>query len=311
MYYAIYYTNKIKFVFILGRQLILYNKLKKLSQSMNSTIIELEKLLNSDVISYYGEFFDGCDKFVKDVIETLKSDCQKDTLYVILTTKGGSLNPVVRIVNIFRHHYNQVNFIVPDYAYSAGTVLCMSGDNIFMNYYSALGPIDPQVINKNGIFVPALGYLDKVNELLQKAKNRTLTDPEFIILKEFDLAELRQYEQAKEFTIEMLRKWLTNYKFRNWYKHSSNGNPVIKEDKEKRAIEIAEKLSDNNIWKTHNMPINIDILVNEIKLKIENFDNNNELKDILNLYYGYFLDYIYFNKKCNLFIHSRKDLINI
>ena len=276
MYYAIYYTNKIKFVFILGRQLILYNKLKKLSLSMNSTIIELEKLLNSDVISYYGEFFDGCDKFVKDVIETLKSDCQKDTLYVILTTKGGSLNPVVRIVNIFRHHYNQVNFIVPDYAYSAGTVLCMSGDNIFMNYYSALGPIDPQVINKNGIFVTALGYLDKVNELLQKAKNRTLTDPEFIILKEFDLAELRQYEQAKEFTIEMLRKWLTNYKFRNWYKHSSNGNPVIKEDKEKRAIEIAEKLSDNNIWKTHNMPINIDILVNEIKLKIENFDNNNE-----------------------------------
>ena len=46
---------------------------------------------------------------------------------------------------------------------SAGTILCMSGDKIFMDYASILGPIDPQVPTPDtGDYVPALGYLDKV-----------------------------------------------------------------------------------------------------------------------------------------------------
>ena len=44
-------------------------------------------------------------------------------------------------------------------------------DNIYMNYYSTLGPIDPQVPNKEGHLVAALGYLDKINELLEKARH--------------------------------------------------------------------------------------------------------------------------------------------
>ena len=83
---------------------------------------------------------------------------------------------------------------MPDCAYSAGTIFCMSGDEIMMDYFSVLGPIDPQVQNKEGRFVPALGYLDKVSSLLEKAKNGTLTNVEFLILKDFDLAELRAYE---------------------------------------------------------------------------------------------------------------------
>lgn len=59
---------------------------------------------------------------------------------------------------------------MPDYAYSAGTIFCMSGDSIHMDYYSVLGPIDPQVQNKEGKLVTALGYLDKVKELVEKAK---------------------------------------------------------------------------------------------------------------------------------------------
>ena len=91
---------------------------------------------------------------------------------------------------VFRHFYKEVNFVVPDYAYSAGTILCLSGDNIYMNYFSNLGPIDPQVKTKDGKFVSALGYLDKIGALLEKANNKTISDAEFVILKEFDLAEL-------------------------------------------------------------------------------------------------------------------------
>ena len=73
----------------------------------------------------------------------------------MLTTGGGSTTVVERLVNILRQHYKEVNFIVPDYAYSAGTIFCMSGDNILMDYFSVLGPIDPQVQNKEGRLVAA------------------------------------------------------------------------------------------------------------------------------------------------------------
>jgi ClpP class serine protease len=51
---------------------------------------------------------------------------------------------------------------------SAGTVLVMCGDNIYMDYFSVLGPIDPQVKrrSKGNVYVPALGYLEKYNELV-------------------------------------------------------------------------------------------------------------------------------------------------
>lgn len=52
--------------------------------------------------------------------------------------------------------------------------MCCSGDKIYMDYYSVLGPIDPQVMNKDGKFVAALGYLDKINELIKKARDNEL-----------------------------------------------------------------------------------------------------------------------------------------
>ena len=184
------------------------NKLERLRQAgLSDLLIKLESKLNADVFTYYGEILNGVERNVKDIIEALSKDSKKhQAIYVFLTTPGGSLPPVQRMVDILRHFYSEVNFIVPDYAYSAGTIWCMSGDNIYMNYYSSLGPIDPQVQNKDGKLVAALGYLDKINELLEKAKKNELSQAEFLILKDFDLAELRSYEQAKELAVDMLKK---------------------------------------------------------------------------------------------------------
>lgn len=232
-------------------------------------IIKLEQALNADVISYYGVLQPGVDRIFRDVIEDLKTEPNKrNTVYIILTTPGGSAETVQVLVNILRHHYEEVNFIIPQYAYSAGTILCMSGDNIYMDYFSQLGPIDPQVKSKEGKFVPALGYLDKVEEFLDKAKKGTLTDAEFVILKNLDLAELRLYEQAKNLTIDLIKEWLTKYKFKNWTQHSSSGKEVTLKDKENRAKEIAAKLADSKKWCSHSRPIDINQL-REMKLKIE------------------------------------------
>jgi membrane-bound ClpP family serine protease len=212
-------------------------------------------------------------------------------------------------VNIIRKHYKEVNFIVPDYAYSAGTIFCMSGDDIYMDYHSVLGPIDPMIRNKDGKWVAALGYLDKVNEMLEKANKNELTQVEFLILKDIDLAELREYEQARDLTTDLLKRWLVKYKFKNWIFHATNpslkGQQVTIKQKEDRAEEIANKLSNNNIWKSHSRPINIDMLEKELKLKIEDYSNKDTLRNIIRSYYDLLSDYVNKNNY-PIFIHTRK-----
>ncbi len=282
------------------------NKLEKLNRGTVTELLKkLEEKLNGDVFTYYGEIVNGAERQVKDLIEGLSNDPDKrDKIFVFLTTPGGSLTPVQRMVDIFRHFYSEVNFIVPDYAYSAGTILCMSGDNIYMNYFSTLGPIDPQVQNKDGNLVAALGYLDKINELLDKAKNNTLSQAEFLILKDFDLAELRSYEQAKELAVDMLKKWLTKYKFKDWIVHSDGKTRVTEQEKEARAIEIAEKLSDNNRWKSHGRPIGIETLTTDLNLKIIDFEKDQELNNLIAEYYDVLTEYIN-GHKFRIFFQTR------
>jgi hypothetical protein len=269
---------------------------------LNKELTDLEKYLNADVLTYHGSIFDGTEGAFLQVIEQLSQKKPHDTLFIMLTTNGGSATAVERHVNIVRHHYSTVNFIIPDRAFSAGTIFCMSGDNIYMDYYSVLGPIDPQIQNKEGKWVPALGYLDKINELIQKAQNNTLTQAEFIILKEFDLAELRAYEQAKELTIDLLKKWLVVYKFRTWT-HHRNGAEVTQEEKIKRAEEIADKLSNNRVWKSHSRPLNIEAL-EELKLKINNFGEDSTLKNSIRAYHRLVTDFVNKNQ-LNIFVHTR------
>jgi hypothetical protein len=238
---------------------------KHVRAELTKRLIELEDHLQADVMSFSGAISEGFSVKVLSVIEDLAKDPKKkETLYIILTTTGGSATAVDRYVNIIRNHYQVVNFIVPDYAYSAGTIFCMSGDNIYMDYYSVLGPIDPQVLNKDGRWVAALGYLDKVKELLDKASANTLTNAEFVILKDFDLAELRGYEQARDLTVDLLKNWLVKYKFKNWSVHNSDpgliGQPVTPEQKVRRAEEIAVSLGDTSKWKSHGRPINMEKL---------------------------------------------------
>jgi ClpP class serine protease len=137
---------------------------------LNERLEKIEKHLDADFLSFYGPILDGFVPYLKNVIEDLLEDKTPPArrLFFMLTTPGGSATAVERAVQVLRHFYSEINFVVPDYAYSAGTILCMSGDNIYMNYFGVLGPIDPQILNKENMLIPALGYLDKVNEFVKK-----------------------------------------------------------------------------------------------------------------------------------------------
>lgn len=266
-----------------------------LVQAINGHLLELEQILGSDILTYNGGLYEPFCLELLRVVENLVEDKKRDRLTVILTTRGGSAHAVERCVNIIRKHYANVDFIVPEHAYSAGTIFCMSGDDIFMDYFSVLGPIDPQVLNKDQKWVAALGYIEKIEELLDKDRRGDLTATEFLILKDFDLAELRGYEQARDLAVALLKTWLVQYKFKNWTVHETDpeliGQAVTEEQKTARAVDIARKLQDTSVWKDHSRGINMTALIN-MKLKINDLGRNPEIRNKIHEYHELFSFYM-------------------
>lgn len=76
---------------------------------------------------------------------------KRKALAVFLTTGGGVAEIAEQAVSIFRHFYETVYFVVPEMAMSAGTILCLSGDAVYMRYTSCLGPIDSQIETHYGV----------------------------------------------------------------------------------------------------------------------------------------------------------------
>lgn len=268
-----------------------------LNSNPNSIIIDqlterlktLEQLTDSDVILICAPIRFGLDTFLRDTVEAISP--KKEKVTVVLETGGGFIEVTQRMAQTLRMHYKIVDFIIPDYAYSAGTVLVMSGDSIYMDYFSVLGPIDPQV-EKEGRMVPALGYLEQYNRLIEKSKRGSLTTAEMaILIQRFDPAELYMYEQAKELSISLLKDWLVQYKFKNWKKTASRKRTVTKEMRVKRAQEIATSLNQIAKWNSHGRGISMAVLREDLKLMIEDFGQNTALKTAIKDYHKLLKDY--------------------
>jgi hypothetical protein len=279
-----------------------------IKDTLNERLAALEKHFGADVVFYHGEIHPFVAKPFRDFIEPLRAEMPpNDRLVMFINTPGGSAEAVEKIVEIIRFHYAEVYFVVPDFAMSAGTILCMAGDKIFMDYSSSLGPIDPQVFNGKD-WVPALGYLDKVEQLLERARTNQLSNAEFLILQGVDLALLSRYEQARDLTITLLKRWLVEYKFRDWKAHRTNpaklGQPVTNDEKKQRAEEIAKTLGDNKLWHSHGRMIGPATLKRLLRLEIDDYSTDAKLKPLIRSYNDLLVEYIG-RSEFKYFMHSR------
>ncbi|MBO0752936.1 MAG: hypothetical protein J2P53_12540, partial [Bradyrhizobiaceae bacterium] len=253
----------------------------------------------SDVIFLKASLEPPVDDFIKDEIEELKQH-RKSTnkLSVLVETDGGFVETVERVVSVFRKHYDIVEYVIPNFAYSAGTILVLSGDELYMDYYSVLGPIDPQIDMDEEGSVPGMGYLAKFKELLARI-NDPGKEPEetrgelAYLIKRFDPAVLFTIEQAIEHSKSLLRTWLPRYKFKSWTVKETSGEPVTPADRQQRADDIATILGNAEHWHSHGRGIGIKDLESDlIKLKVVNYGDDKALNGYISHYYGLLIDYM-------------------
>ena len=265
-----------------------------IEQQLDSCLQVLGGSFGSDILSFNGPLVFGVDDVVRNAIESIRERSPNSRkLTVFLTTFGGYIEVVHRIVDTLRHHYRYISFVVPNNAYSAGTILVMSGNDIYMDYYSRLGPIDPQVETPKGPVVPALGYIIQWQRLLKKARDGKITVPEIqLMIDGFDQAELYKYEQERELSIAFLEEWLVKYKFKNWKVTATRGIRVTNAMRKIRAHKIATDLNNPGKWHTHGHGISMAVLRRDLKLRIEDFGQTQQLSDNIKGYNNLLTDYM-------------------
>lgn len=103
---------------------------------------------------------------------------------VILDTRGGSIAAAEIIQKCFENHNGDVDIYVPQKACSAGTMIALSGDNLFLGRNAYLTPFDPQISglgvkhilnclpseSYDGFMAPVYNY---IRSACQRAMNRT------------------------------------------------------------------------------------------------------------------------------------------
>jgi hypothetical protein len=263
-------------------------------QKLHESLRAIEDAFSCHALSFSGPLLQRVDDLIRASVENKSAERPRSRkLVIILTTTGGYLEPVQRMVATIRRHYRVVDFVIPNYAYSAGTVFALSGDAIHMDYYSRLGPIDPQIRSSRGRMVSALGHLEKYNELIAKAQAGTISAAEVqLLIDGFDQAELYSYEQAKQLSIASLEEWLVKYKFKNWKKTASRKLPVTLQMKKSRAQEIGNQLNDTKKWHSHGYGISMEVLRKDLRLEIDDFGANDKVSSVIRPYYDLLTDYM-------------------
>ena len=214
---------------------------------------------------------------ISDQVDFIKGE----TIDVILETPGGYAEIAEDIINLLRSKFKNIAFIIPGMAKSAGTIMAMGGDEILMDCFSSLGPIDAQM-SINGKPISADAFLQGLQKIKEEVKQTGGLNKAYIpILQNIHPGEIQSCENAQNFSSSLVTKWLNTYKFRNWANHSSSGKPVTTSEREQKAKDIAEKLCDHSSWLTHGRSIKIHNL-ELMGLKITDYGKQPALQDAIN-----------------------------
>jgi Serine dehydrogenase proteinase len=226
---------------------------------------DIEKLRERPLIVYAVRFIDSqlgpisidlgdVDGFT-DLISAV--DESATAVDVLIHSPGGSPEATERIVALLRSRFrDDVQFLVPHSAYSAATMLVLSGNQIVLHSSATLGPIDPQV---NGLPARSIrrGF-DKIRELLRTEGPEAL--PAYLPLIEKHSIEILEIcDDSLKLSKELVTEWLGRYMFAG-----TDAGDIIE-----RAVQF---FSDYDTHKTHSRPLMFEKL-QDLNLKISVADD--------------------------------------
>lgn len=109
---------------------------------IQSQIAALTAIRGNPVI-VYGSVIN--DDGVRVLYECLRRLEPATCLDVVLSTGGGTITAARRLALLLREYGSQIAILVPYRARSAGTLLCLSANELLMGPMAELGPLDPQI----------------------------------------------------------------------------------------------------------------------------------------------------------------------
>lgn len=211
-------------------------------------------------------------------IQDILRESDKKIIDFYIETPGGSGEAAEEIAKFLRKKFDTVNFVIAGEAKSAGTILVLSGDNIYMTDTGSLGPIDAQIKIGRSV-VSAHDYKEWVDKKrIEAQENGNLNPFDAIMVAQISPGELYGVINSLEFAKDLVKGWLAKYKFKNWHITRGAKTEVTEEMRIKRANEVAELLCNHTEWRTHGRSLKIEDL--EELLLIECIDSNPKLADI-------------------------------
>lgn len=141
-------------------------------------ILAIENQYSADVLVLSGNMFPPTDARLVSLLQ--RRALKRKNLILLLTTFGGSADIAYRIARSIQFHYNTTSndkdrgeflLFVPRYCKSAGTVIALGANKIFMPELAELGPIDVQLRKDDevGDWTSGLTAIEAMSALQEKA----------------------------------------------------------------------------------------------------------------------------------------------
>lgn len=214
---------------------------------------------------------------IRDMLNKVQDQPEID---VYIETPGGNGVTAEEIARFLHNKFSKVNFVISGEAKSAGTILALSGNDIYMTETGSLGPIDAQIHIGRSI-VSAYDYMEWIDSKIKEAdKNGKLNPVDATMVAQITPGEIQMVNHSLEYAKDLVKGWLSTYKFNDWKETASQKKTVTEEMKRQRADEVADKFANHSRWRTHGRSLKISDL-EEIGLQVNNLDETPEIADIV------------------------------
>lgn len=95
--------------------------------------------------SAWDSVFSPSTNHLEELYNELTKIPDNETVNIVIKTHGGCLLWCNKITLLFKQREGKVRVFVKDYAHSAGSMLALAADEIYMNRYATMSAIDPQI----------------------------------------------------------------------------------------------------------------------------------------------------------------------